>query len=268
MSTPITLLDRRGGEYGGRALEAPKVVVPVAGAFNFGPSGALHFKELRDTLEEAGIPVTKTIIPRALGLIGCMDSLYEKFNEDLENVLYEHGTLAEPIFVAHSLGGLPSLRSHALNGSAGVLTLGSPHGHMRDIPLLPKALRRFEPYSRRCEEFEEFSQETIDILMDNDRTENVIFAGSTIDEIVPVSASVPAIEGIRRVLIGPRRIPRGFEDVQHIPAGLVEHGRLLTHETATDFIVRNVVQMYDPLHDMPVPDNLVSVDFENRTVLA
>jgi hypothetical protein len=269
MSTPIKLQNLGGDSFGGRALEAPTVVVPVAGAFNFGPSGAMHFKGLRHAIEEQGIPVTRTIVPRALGLIGCMDSLYQKFNEDVENALHEHGPFAQPLYVAHSLGGLPALRSHALSGSAGILTLGSPHGHMRDVPLLPKPLRKFEPYSRRCEDFEEFSQETMDILLqDDDRTENVIFAGSTIDEIVPVTASVPAVTGVRRVLMGPRRIPRGFEDVEHIPTGLVEHARLLTHRAATDFIVNNVVQMVDPLHDMPIPDNVINVDFANRSVLA
>jgi len=244
------------------SVERPRVIVPVAGAFNaeLGPfsTGQAHNSSLRKLFEDARMPVAHTITPSHFGIVGSVESEYERFAEKVDTALARYGSNALPVYVAHSFGGLLALRDHAVRDSGGVLTLGSPHGRMRHAPVIGRLLQHVEPYHHRCAEFEEFSQETLDRMEQQKYAGEVIFAGSTIDPVVGVHASTPAVSGVRRVLFGPDlgfNIPASHRTVPRIP-GLVEHIRLLTDHTVGAFVLSHVAEMVDPLVHEPIPNNV------------
>lgn len=230
----------------------PRVAIPVAGVLNEGhgrfSTAAVHHHLLRRALRGAGFRVEFPVVQPLLGVVGNMERGYHRFENYVDQVREHHGEGTRAVLIGHSFGGLYPLRYYlehgAENGIDGVITLGSPHGDMRHLHGVPSALRRYEPYTHRCDEIAEFSAETFSKLPDPATGYGIVFAGAAFDQIVPLRASVPRVEGPRQVVFtqfGNR--PRGYRSADVIPAFGIEHNGLLVHPAAQRFVVQSAIEM-------------------------
>lgn len=240
----------RSGEFTPDTLygESETVVLPVSGVMNAGSdwhsTAAAHFFLARRDMHRAGATVEQPMVLPGFGVVGNLEAGYRQFEDDVYSTLGRHGLNTQPILVGHSLGGLYPARFIATHGIGQAITLGTPHGKMRNIRL-PQALRHFEPYSHRCDEIAEFSADTHELLAAYPkRAEKLVTVGSTVDQIVPLAASLPAdmTNPSQVVLTQLGMKPKRLHAAEKITVPGVEHITMITRKKVRQYLGRKVAE--------------------------
>jgi hypothetical protein len=233
--------------YPDRHAEPDLVVFPVAGIFETRLLAKAHFKLMQKWLSRPGVMVEPAYAHRGLGIVGSVKNSAREFQEFMDHRLSQYGSGMPYMILPHSYGTLPALDYHARNGAkrpgSSVVAMGGPLGDMRHLPFIPPIIKAIDPYTNRCNEFAEFVEERTELLTANGLNDTFTATGSTIDESVPLQASVPLGTDYQKVVFSQfGRVPHGYDGIRTLAAPLMEHMDMPMHPSMLRYLGSRVTE--------------------------